>query len=206
MVRADASNARTPHGRAGRALLRDDDGAQRRSAERRSRSSRRALDVALLRGPRDAMLALAGVVTRRHLRERHERDVARRIRSPRRIGITPRARVGADPRTPRRAVRRAASSRDTRRSRCGRRRSSALRWSSSSTARRTRRGAAESFSTSDRRTRPRTRPDDSSGPVLVARQAEPGVEVICGMTRDLDFGPILAVGRGGVAVEEADSV
>ena len=53
------------------------------------------------------------------LRERHERDVARRIRSPRRIGITPRARVGADPRTPRRAVRRAASSRDTRRSRCG---------------------------------------------------------------------------------------
>jgi acetyltransferase len=43
-----------------------------------------------------------------------------------------------------------------------------------------------------------------SGSVLVARQAEPGVEVICGMTRDRDFGPILAVGRGGVAVEEAD--
>ena len=44
------------------------------------------------------------------------------------------------------------------------------------------------------------------GPVLVARQAEPGVEVLCGMTRDPDFGPILAVGRGGVAVEEIDSV
>jgi acetate---CoA ligase (ADP-forming) len=44
------------------------------------------------------------------------------------------------------------------------------------------------------------------GPVLVARQAEPGAEVLCGMTRDPDFGPILAVGRGGVAVEELDHV
>jgi acetyltransferase len=44
------------------------------------------------------------------------------------------------------------------------------------------------------------------GPVLVARQVEPGVEVLCGMTRDPDFGPILAVGRGGVAVEEHDAV
>jgi acetyltransferase len=44
------------------------------------------------------------------------------------------------------------------------------------------------------------------GPVLVARQVDPGVEVLCGMTRDPDFGPVLAVGRGGVAVEEQDSV
>jgi acetate---CoA ligase (ADP-forming) len=44
------------------------------------------------------------------------------------------------------------------------------------------------------------------GSVLVARQAEPGAEVLCGMTRDRDFGPILAVGRGGVAVEELDDV
>ena len=44
------------------------------------------------------------------------------------------------------------------------------------------------------------------GPVLVARQAEPGAEVLCGMTRDPDFGPILAVGQGGVAVEELDRV
>jgi acetate---CoA ligase (ADP-forming) len=44
------------------------------------------------------------------------------------------------------------------------------------------------------------------GSVLVARQIEPGVEVLCGMTRDPDFGPILAVGRGGVAVEEVDEV
>jgi acetyltransferase len=40
------------------------------------------------------------------------------------------------------------------------------------------------------------------GPVLVARQVEPGVEVLCGMTRDPDYGPVLAVGSGGVAVEE----
>ena len=44
------------------------------------------------------------------------------------------------------------------------------------------------------------------GSVLVARQAEPGVEVLCGMTRDPDFGPILAIGRGGVAVEEANDI
>ena len=44
------------------------------------------------------------------------------------------------------------------------------------------------------------------GPVLVARQIEPGDEVLCGMTRDRDFGPILAVGRGGLEVEELDRV
>jgi acetate---CoA ligase (ADP-forming) len=44
------------------------------------------------------------------------------------------------------------------------------------------------------------------GPVLVARQIEPGAEILCGMTRDPDFGPILAVGRGGIAVEELDRV
>ena len=44
------------------------------------------------------------------------------------------------------------------------------------------------------------------GSVLVARQVERGTEVLCGMTRDAEFGPILAVGRGGVAVEELDSI
>jgi succinyl-CoA synthetase beta subunit len=44
------------------------------------------------------------------------------------------------------------------------------------------------------------------GHVLVSRQVEPGVEVLCGMTRDPDFGPILAVGHGGVEVEELDRV
>jgi len=39
------------------------------------------------------------------------------------------------------------------------------------------------------------------GKVLVARQAAGGVEAFCGMTRDPDFGPVLAVGVGGRAVE-----
>jgi acetyltransferase len=47
---------------------------------------------------------------------------------------------------------------------------------------------------------------DLGGPVLVARHVERGTEVLCGMMRDPDFGPILAVGRGGVAVEELDHV
>lgn len=39
------------------------------------------------------------------------------------------------------------------------------------------------------------------GPVLVARQAPSGVEALCGMTRDPSYGPVLAVGLGGSAVE-----
>jgi acetyltransferase len=39
------------------------------------------------------------------------------------------------------------------------------------------------------------------GPVLVARQVEAGDEVLCGMTRDPDYGPVLAVGSGGIEVE-----
>jgi acetate---CoA ligase (ADP-forming) len=39
------------------------------------------------------------------------------------------------------------------------------------------------------------------GRVLVARQAAAGVEVFCGMTRDPDYGPVLAVGLGGRAIE-----
>jgi acetyltransferase len=42
------------------------------------------------------------------------------------------------------------------------------------------------------------------GPVLVAAQIERGDEAMCGMTRDPDYGPVLAVGVGGVAVEELD--
>jgi acetate---CoA ligase (ADP-forming) len=39
------------------------------------------------------------------------------------------------------------------------------------------------------------------GQVLVARQAGGAVEAFCGMTRDPDYGPVLAVGLGGGAVE-----
>ncbi|HET8979878.1 MAG TPA: acetate--CoA ligase family protein, partial [Solirubrobacteraceae bacterium] len=44
------------------------------------------------------------------------------------------------------------------------------------------------------------------GHVLVARQIEPGVELLCGLLRDRDHGPVLAVGRGGGAVEETRPV
>ncbi|MGI8421163.1 MAG: acetate--CoA ligase family protein, partial [Gaiellaceae bacterium] len=37
--------------------------------------------------------------------------------------------------------------------------------------------------------------------VLVAEQLPPGIEAFCGMTRDPQYGPILAVGAGGTAVE-----
>jgi acetate---CoA ligase (ADP-forming) len=40
-----------------------------------------------------------------------------------------------------------------------------------------------------------------SAPVLVAKQIEGRAEVFCGMTRDPDFGPVLVVGAGGANVE-----
>jgi acyl-CoA synthetase (NDP forming) len=43
-------------------------------------------------------------------------------------------------------------------------------------------------------------------PVLVAKQIEEGPEVLCGMTRDPDYGPVLAVGAGGSAVEKHGNV
>lgn len=39
------------------------------------------------------------------------------------------------------------------------------------------------------------------GSVLVTRQLAPGPEVFCGMTRDPQYGPVLAVGAGGTDVE-----
>jgi acetate---CoA ligase (ADP-forming) len=42
------------------------------------------------------------------------------------------------------------------------------------------------------------------GRVLVAKQAEDGEEVLCGMVRDPDYGPVLAVGAGGGGVETLD--
>ena len=39
------------------------------------------------------------------------------------------------------------------------------------------------------------------GRVLVAKQVPPGPEAVCGLARDPDYGPVLAVGLGGVAVE-----
>ena len=44
------------------------------------------------------------------------------------------------------------------------------------------------------------------GPVLVAKQVASGQEILCGMTRDPDYGPVLVVGAGGGAVEELAQV
>jgi acetyltransferase len=44
------------------------------------------------------------------------------------------------------------------------------------------------------------------GRVLVARQLPPGREIIVGLTRDPQYGPVLAVGRGGAAVEELGDI
>lgn len=40
------------------------------------------------------------------------------------------------------------------------------------------------------------------GRVLVAEQVPAGLEAFCGMTRDPDFGPVIAVGLGGSKIEE----
>ena len=118
----------------------------------------------------------------------------------------PRARVVARPRATRRPVRRATPRDDARGGRAPRQRARRTRSSSSSTAPRTRRATAASSSASSRRRRPR-RPHGVSAARCSSRvRSSAGAEVLCGMTRDPDFGPILAVGRGGVAVEELDSV
>jgi acetyltransferase len=44
------------------------------------------------------------------------------------------------------------------------------------------------------------------GPVLVAKQVPAGPEALVGMTRDPQFGPVLAVGAGGVDVEARNGI
>ena len=44
------------------------------------------------------------------------------------------------------------------------------------------------------------------GAVIVAKQMVGDGEVLCGMTRDADYGPVLAVGRGGADVEQRGEV
>lgn len=52
----------------------------------------------------------------------------------------------------------------------------------------------------------RTAPDATIEGVSVQRMAEPGVEVIAGMTTDAQFGPVLMFGLGGVLVEVLQDV
>lgn len=48
--------------------------------------------------------------------------------------------------------------------------------------------------------------EELGGRVLVAEQVPAGVEVLCGMTRDQDYGPLLVVGLGGAVAEAAGLV
>ena len=47
----------------------------------------------------------------------------------------------------------------------------------------------------------RAAPDATAAGVSVQRMAEPGIEVIMGMTLDAQFGPVLMFGLGGILVE-----
>ena len=47
---------------------------------------------------------------------------------------------------------------------------------------------------------------DLGGRVLVAEQVPAGIEALCGMTRDPEYGPLLAVGVGGAVAEAAGLV
>jgi len=41
------------------------------------------------------------------------------------------------------------------------------------------------------------------GPVLVTRQASRGAELFCGAVRDPHYGPVIAIGSGGIDVEKS---
>ncbi len=162
-----------------------------------------ALGVALLRGPRDAMLALAGVVTRRpfeNVTSATLPDVSDLLAASGSLPEHESALILERLGVPFAARRRAATPDEA--AAAAEELGAPVVVKLDGPAHKARAGGV----VLDIRS-----PDEAadaarrlSGPVLVARQAEPGVEVICGMTRDRDFGPILAVGRGGVAVEEAD--
>ena len=166
----------------------------------------RELDIALLRGPRDALRALAGVAHRRPLapltRRESTPDVSDLLQG---AGALPEhesslvlERVGVPFAERRRATspEEAAVAFDElggpvvvkRDGPAHKAREGGVRVGVASAA-----AAAEAAR-------------ELGGQVLVARQVEPGEEILCGVTRDADFGPILAVGRGGVAVEEQDRV
>ena len=171
---------------------------------RRFQDLARELDVALLRGPRDAMLALSRVAHARPFTPASPRDLPdiADLLAPEgalpehesallleRLGVPFAARRRAS--TPEEAV---AALEEI---------GAPVVIKADGPAHKSRDGGVVLGVTSPDEARDTAR---RLGSVLVARQVEPGTEVLCGMTRDPDFGPVLAVGRGGVAVEQLDSV
>jgi acetyltransferase len=53
----------------------------------------------------------------------------------------------------------------------------------------------------DSRAAARAAAEQLGGEVIIARQVPAGPEILCGMTRDSDYGPLIAVGIGGRVVE-----
>lgn len=172
---------------------------------RRFQELARELDLALLRGPRDAMRALAGVTGRapwRPLRENAGAPEVRDLLVPgplpehesalvlERVGVpfAPRRRAG----TPEDAARAGAElgfpvvvklDGPSHKAMLG--------------------GVVLGVETPAAAAEAARR---LGGPVLVARQLAPAAEAICGMTRDPDYGPVLALGLGGIDVEDLGRV
>ena len=155
----------------------------------------RERDVPLLRGTEHALRALGAVARWR------PRQPAR----PRRPGRPRRPAAGGCrcPSTSRRSCSSATASRSRRAGarrrrtrRPARRTSSAFRSSSRWTARRTRRPRAASCSASRPRGRRRRLRSGSAGACSSPAAACAGPEAFCGMTRDPDYGPVVAVGLG----------
>ena len=174
---------------------------------RRFQDLARELDIALLRGPRDAMLGLARVAARRPYRAaatNESPDVADLIADGRGGALPEHESALALERfgVPFAARRRAATPEEA--AAAAEAIGTPVVVKLDGEAHKAREGGVVLGVAS---------PEDAAdaarrlgSPVLVAKQVESGTEVLCGMTRDPDFGPILAVGQGGVAVEELDHV
>ena len=166
----------------------------------------RELDVSLLRGPRDAMLAVARVARRRPFESSSAREVPDVTDLLGAAGTLPEhesslvlERLGVPF-----ARRRRASSPDEAAAAAAELGAPIVVKTDGAAHKAREGGVVLGITTPDAAADAARRL--GGGPVLVARQVGPGLEVLCGMTRDPDFGPILAVGRGGVEVEELDSV
>jgi acetyltransferase len=173
---------------------------------RRFQDLARELDVALLRGPRDSMLALAGVAARRAFepvsREEPAPDVSDLLVAKGAVAEHESALILERFGVPFAARRRAATPEEA--AAVAEELGAPLVVKLDGPAHKAREGGVVLGIASPEEAAEAAR--RLGAPVLVARQAQPGAEVLVGMARDDDFGPILAVGRGGVAVEELDRV